>query len=100
MNTVSVGRRPAGEDYNRELGRLFPERDGVLSRILWRSGREVGFNRLGDVDTMRRDVYIQGSPDLVPMGQLGSIGCICMRNADIVELFEEVFPGMPVDIVG
>ena len=53
---------------------------------------EVGKNRLGDVDTMRRHIYIHGSPEPVEMGRPGSIGCIRMRNADIIELFDLVPP--------
>ena len=97
-NTVFVGRRPTGELYTPELSAQFPKRDWILTRILWLSGCEVGFNRLGDVDTMRRYIYIHGSPDSVHMGQPGSIGCIRMRNADIVELFDLVPAGTPVNI--
>ena len=97
-NTVFVGRRPTGEVYSRELGARFPRRDWILTRILWLSGCEPGRNRLGGVDTMRRYVYIHGSPDTVPMGRPGSIGCIRMHNADIIELFERVPPYTPVDI--
>jgi lipoprotein-anchoring transpeptidase ErfK/SrfK len=97
-NTVFVGRRPTGEIYTPELSAQFPNRDWILTRILWLSGCEVGFNRLGDVDTMRRYIYIHGSPDSVHMGQPGSIGCIRMRNADIVELFDQIEPGIPVTI--
>lgn len=97
-NTVFVGRRPTGEIYSPELAAQSLGRDWILTRILWLSGREVGFNRLGDVDTMRRYIYIHGSPDSVHMGQPGSIGCIRMRNADIVELFDRVAPGTPVNI--
>ncbi|MCZ7564260.1 MAG: L,D-transpeptidase [Burkholderiales bacterium] len=99
VNTVFVGRRPTGEIFSPALGRLFPERDWILTRILWLSGCEVGFNRLGEVDTMRRFVYIHGSPDSVPMGVPGSIGCVRMRNADILELFEAVAPRTPVEVV-
>jgi len=95
-NTVFVGRRPTGEIYSPELAAKFPGRDWILTRILWLSGCEVGFNRLGEVDTMRRYVYIHGSPDSVPMGLPGSIGCVRMRNADIVELFDAVPAGTPV----
>jgi hypothetical protein len=98
-NTVFVGRRPTGELYTPELSEQFPKRDWILTRILWLSGCEVGFNRLGDVDTMRRYIYIHGSPDSVHMGEPGSIGCIRMRNADIVELFDLVPAGTPVNIV-
>jgi lipoprotein-anchoring transpeptidase ErfK/SrfK len=98
-NTVFVGRRPTGELYTPELSEQFPKRDWILTRILWLSGCEVGFNRLGDVDTMRRYIYIHGSPDSVHLGEPGSIGCIRMRNADIVELFDLVPAGTPVNIV-
>jgi hypothetical protein len=98
VNTVFVGRRPTGEIYSPELAARFPDRDWILTRILWLSGCERGFNRLGEVDTMRRYIYIHGSPDSVLMGRPGSIGCIRMRNADIIELFDRVAPGTLVDI--
>ncbi|EXI82197.1 MAG: L,D-transpeptidase catalytic domain protein [Candidatus Accumulibacter appositus] len=97
-NTILVGRRPNGEVYGRELAERFPTRDWILTRILWLSGCEPGRNRLGKVDTMRRYIYIHGSPDTTPMGRPGSHGCIRMRNADIVELFERVPPYTPVEI--
>jgi lipoprotein-anchoring transpeptidase ErfK/SrfK len=99
-NTVFRGRRPTGEVWTPELGERFPGRDWILTRILWLSGCTLGKNRLGDVDTMRRYIYIHGSPDSVPMGKPGSIGCIRMRNADIAELFDLVPAGVPVDITG
>ncbi|HLO63206.1 MAG TPA: L,D-transpeptidase [Azonexus sp.] len=89
-NTVFVRRRPTGEIWTPELGEQFPGRDWILTRILWLSGCEPGRNRLGCVDTMRRYVYIHGSPDSAQMGVPGSHGCIRMRNADILELFELV----------
>ncbi|MDP1717281.1 MAG: L,D-transpeptidase, partial [Burkholderiales bacterium] len=76
----------------------YPDRDWILTRILWLSGCEIGFNRLGQVDTMRRYIYIHGSPDGVEMGQPASIGCIRMKNKDIIELFDQVTPGTPVNI--
>lgn len=99
-NTVFRGRRPTGEVWTPELGTAHPGRDWILTRILWLSGKEPGFNRLGDCDTMRRYVYIHGSPDNVAMGVPGSIGCVRMRNADILELFELVPPYTAVDIEG
>ncbi|MDP1538351.1 MAG: L,D-transpeptidase [Burkholderiales bacterium] len=98
-NTVFVGRRSTGEIYTPELGARFPDRDWILTRILWLSGCEVGHNRLGEVDTMRRYIYIHGSPDSVAMGTAGSIGCIRMRNRDIIELFERTAVGTPVEIL-
>lgn len=98
-NTVFVGRRPTGEIYTPELGTQFPGRDWILTRILWLSGREVGFNRLGECDTMRRYIYIHGTPDSVPLGIPDSHGCIRMRNTDLVELFDLVSAGTAVEII-
>jgi hypothetical protein len=98
-NTVFVGRRVTGEVWSPKLAEQHPGRDWILTRILWLSGCEPGFNRLGDVDTMRRYIYIHGCPDMLPMGVPGSIGCVRMRNADIIELFDLVAPRTPVEIV-
>ncbi len=98
-NTVLVGRRATGEIYTPELGEQFPKRDWILTRILWLSGCEVGFNRLGNCDTMRRYVYIHGTPDSVALGAVGSHGCVRMNNADLIELFELVKVGISVEII-
>jgi len=97
-NTVFIRRRPTGEIYTPALGEQFPKRDWILTRIMWLSGCEPGFNRGGTVDTMRRYVYIHGSPDSVEMGKPGSIGCIRMRNTDLLTLFDQIHVGIPVDI--
>ena len=97
-NAVFVGRRPTGEIYTPELGAQFPGRDWILTRILWLSGCEVGFNRLGKSDTMRRYIYIHGTPDSAQLGKPDSHGCIRMRNADLIELFELVSAGTSVEI--
>ncbi len=98
VNTVFVGRRPTGEIYSPELKQQFQDRDWILTRILWLSGCEVGFNRLGNVDTMRRYIYIHSTPDSVSMGIPASHGCILMRHADIIELFDCVAVGTIVNI--
>jgi len=98
-NAVFIARRPTGEVWNPELGAAFPERDWILTRILWLSGREPGFNRLGKVDTMRRYVYIHGTPPGTRLGEPGSHGCIRMDNGQLVELFDQVAPYTPVEIV-
>lgn len=87
LNTVFKGRRPTGERYSPELRAQFPQRDWILTRILWLSGLEPGFNRLHAVDTMRRYIYIHGCPDEDLMGIPSSHGCIKMRNTEIVQLF-------------
>ena len=98
LNTVFVGRRPTGEVYNSELGERHPGRDWILTRILWLSGCEPGFNRLRQVDTMRRLVYIHGTSDEQGIGTPVSHGCIRMRNRDVIELFDAVTAGTPVEI--
>jgi len=99
VNTVFVRRRPTGEIYTPELGAQHPGRDWILTRILWLSGCEPGYNRLGSCDTMRRYIYIHGTPDGTPLGQPGSRGCVRMRNADLVELFDLVPVGTKVDLI-
>jgi len=96
VNTVFVGRRPTGEICTPELMAQFPERDWILTRILWLSGKEVGRNRLGNVDTMQRYIYIHGTPDSVQIGKPDSHGCVRMHNADIIQLFDMVPVGTPV----
>ncbi|MCR4304933.1 MAG: L,D-transpeptidase [Gallionella sp.] len=99
VNTVFVSRRPTGEIYTPELGARFPGRDWILTRILWLSGCEAGFNRMGKSDTMRRYIYIHGTPDTLQLGVPGSGGCIRMRNADLIELFDMAPAGTAVEII-
>ncbi|HQU16688.1 MAG: L,D-transpeptidase [Chromatiales bacterium 21-64-14] len=92
-DTVFVARRPTGEVYTPELRRRHPERDWILTRILWLSGLELGRNRLGPVDTMRRYIYIHGCPDEDILGIPGSHGCVKLRNTDVIRLFDQVQVG-------
>jgi L,D-transpeptidase YbiS len=94
--TVFVGRRPTGEIYSEALADRYPERDWILTRILWLRGLEAGRNRCGSVDTLRRFIYLHGCPDNAPMGVPASHGCVRMRNADVMDLFERVTPGTRV----
>ena len=97
-NAVFVGRRWTGEVYTPELALAEPERDWILSRILWLSGREPGINQFGKCDTLRRFIYIHGTPYENEIGQPVSHGCIRMRNADILALYEATSPGTAVTI--
>ncbi len=100
LNAVFVGRRQTGEIYSPELVAAYPDRkDWILTRILWLSGLESGVNRMGNVDSMRRYIYIHGTPDSSVMGKPDSKGCIRMRNRDIVDLFDRVAAGITVNIV-
>jgi len=99
QNTVFVARRPTGERYDPQLRVQYPDRDWILTRILWLSGLEPGRNRFGKVDTMRRYVYIHGCPDDDKMGVPSSHGCIKMRNSDVISLFDLVEIGTRVNIM-
>lgn len=95
-NAVFRGRRFTGEIYSSALSDQYPKRDWILTRILWLSGLEKGVNRLGDVDTMQRYIYIHGTPDSEPMGVARSHGCIRMRNKDLLWLFSRVPVGTKI----
>ena len=97
-NSVFIARRPTGEIYTPELAKAYPDRDWILTRILWLSGNEPGFNRGGKRDTLRRFIYVHGCPDTEPMGIPQSHGCIRMRNEDLLNLFDHVSADIPVEI--
>ena len=96
IDSVFVGRRATGERFHPGLREEFPDRDWILTRILWLSGVEPGRNRLGAVDTMRRFIYIHGCPDDLVLGKPESHGCVRMGNAEVIELFDQVPVGTPV----
>lgn len=98
IGSVFKGRRPTGETWTPALGDQHPGCDFILTRILWLSGCEPGRNRLGNVDSMQRYIYIHGTPDSEPMGAPHSHGCVRMRNADVAALFDAVPVGTPVVI--
>lgn len=95
---VLCGRRWTGEVWSEALDAQFPGRDWILTRILWLSGCEPGINRLGEVDTFRRYIYLHGTPDNQPMGIPLSHGCVRLRNADLLQLFPLVPPHCAVMI--
>jgi len=97
-NTVFVGRRVTDELYSEELAQENPDRDWILTRILWLTGLEDGFNKGGRVDTKSRYIYIHGCPDSIPLGVAGSAGCVRMNNKDVIELFDLVGIGTLVQI--
>lgn len=99
VNAVFVGRRPTGEIYTPTLAEQFPQRDWILTRILWLCGCEPGINRLGSVDSQRRYIYIHGTPETEPMGEPRSHGCIRMHSADVVDLFKRTPLGVSVNIL-
>jgi hypothetical protein len=99
INTIFLKRRQTGEIFTPEMREQFPERDWMLTRIMWLCGLERHKNRFGQVDTMKRKIYIHGAPDEVMMGIPGSKGCIRMHNHDLLVLFDLVPVGTQINIV-
>lgn len=95
---VLAGRKFCGEICDADSAKAQPDRDWVLTRILWLGGMEPGHNLGGDVDSFRRFIYIHGTPDSEPMGSPASHGCIRMRNADVIRVFDQVPVGTAVTI--
>ena len=98
VNSVFVGRKETGEIFNPCMRDSEPERDWILTRIMWLRGKQPGFNLDGNVDSYQRYIYIHGTPDDVDMSVPGSRGCIRLRNQDIIELFDIVDEGTDVEI--
>jgi len=88
INTHFIGRRVVKKNII--------DKDPITSRIIWLSGLEIGFNRLGNRDTMSRYIYIHGTPYENEIGKPVSIGCIRMKNVEVLELFESIFVGTKV----
>ena len=91
-------RQPTGEIWSPQLADTHPDRDWILTRILWLDGREPGNNQGGQVDTHARYIYIHGTSEEHLIGTAASHGCIRMRNADVADLFERVEEGTAVNI--
>lgn len=90
LNAVFIGRKPTGEIYTPALNKEYPQRDWILSRIIWLGGLEAGKNRYGSVDSTWRYIYIHGCPDELMTGTPESHGCIRMKNLDVIDLFNKV----------
>jgi L,D-transpeptidase YbiS len=99
LNTVLVGRKVTGEIYNNDLAKSYPNRDWILTRVIWLKGLEMGKNLGGDCDTQSRYIYIHGTPDESRLGRVGSHGCIRMSNKDIVELYDSISLNTPITIL-
>ena len=93
LNTAFVGRQAEPLPYSAVRAAALPHKDWILTRILWLTGCEMGHNRGGACDTLQRYIYLHGTPETEPMGIPRSHGCIRMRNADIVALFDQVIVG-------
>lgn len=87
-----------GEIWTPALDAECPERDWILTRILWLDGLEPGRNKGGAVDSHDRYIYIHGTHEEHRIGAPASHGCIRMKNADVADLFDRVKTGTEVRI--
>jgi hypothetical protein len=65
----------------------------ITTRILWLEGLEPGLNRDGNVDSLRRYIYIHGTADQDSIGEPDSCGCIHLADEDLIPLFDLLPPG-------
>ncbi len=98
LHAVFKARVPTGEIWSSELQANEPDRDWILTRILWLDGLEEGRNKGGQQDTHDRYIYIHGTNEEHLIGTPVSHGCIRMKNADVADLFDLVEEGMEVRI--
>lgn len=75
------------------------EQDVITTRVLWLEGLEHGVNRGAGVDSFARFIYIHGTSEEGLIGQPASIGCIRMKNTDIIDLFDSVDEGTLVQLI-
>jgi len=86
--TVFKSRRPV-----KPTKKMLRDDDLVMTRILWLDGLEPR-----NANTHYRYVYIHGTNHEDEIGTPASHGCVRMKNADVIELFERVEEGTPVEI--
>jgi UDP-N-acetylmuramate--alanine ligase len=87
-------REDTGEDWDHSLN----GDNLILTRILRLGGLEEGINKGAGVDSYERYIYIHGTGREDLIGTPLSHGCVCMRNHDIIRLFETVKEGTLVYI--
>jgi L,D-transpeptidase YbiS len=88
VGTVFKSRRPV-----KATKKLLREEDLVMTRILWLDGLERR-----NANTHDRYVYIHGTNHEEKIGTPAGHGCVRMKNADLLELFERVKVGTLVEI--
>ena len=97
--TLFKGRQPVGENARVNPFATISDSDAVCTRILWLEGTESGYNLGGYVDSLRRFIYIHGTMDERRIGVPSSIGCIRMRNDNVIEVFDALSVGSLIYIV-
>lgn len=95
-DTIIYRRKVTPWKYTPQLAAEYPDKDWILTRILWLCGMEPGKNQGGDVDSYDRAIYIHGAGQHVPFGTPTSRGCVRMRNEDVIELYNLTANGIDV----
>ena len=96
--TIIFRREITPWQYTEELHQQYPNKDWILTRIMWLCGMEDGFNKDGSVDSYNRYIYIHGAGDHTPFGTPSSLGCVRMQNDDVINLYNDLPVGTDVYI--
>ena len=90
--TQFVGRKPNGRVW--KSSDPVEEKNLVLTRILWLDGEEDHNKTSKD-----RYIYIHGTNREDLIGTPASAGCVCLRNADVIELYDLIPLGTRIEII-
>src|SRR5207247_9578161 len=94
--THFVSREPTGRTWRGEA----TSEDLILTRIVRLEGLEPGVNQGAGHDSLERYIYVHGTNHESAIGIPASHGCIRMRNADVIALFERVRTGDSLVVMG
>ena len=90
---------PTGQLAEPVLQARSTNQDFITSRVMHLAGLEDGINHGGNVDSYVRGIFIHGTHEEGLIGTPASKGCVRMRNADVIELFERIEVGTFVVIL-
>lgn len=98
IDTIIYRRQVTPWKYTPQLHAEYPNKDWILTRILWLCGQEPGLNQGGEVDSYDRAIYLHGAGEHVAFGTPTSRGCVRMRGDDIIDLYDITANGIDVFI--
>lgn len=99
LGTIFFARKASGQIAKIYTDTTDTPKDYVTTRILWLDGLEPDKNKGGNIDSYERYIYIHGTHEEGLLGKPMSMGCIRMKNADVIALFNMVKEGTLVAIV-
>jgi lipoprotein-anchoring transpeptidase ErfK/SrfK len=99
LGTIFFARQASGQIAEIYTDTTDTPKDYVTTRILWLDGLEPGKNKGGKVDSYERYIYIHGTHEEGLLGKPMSMGCIRMKNKDVIEIFNLVKEGTLVSIL-